>query len=118
VSYFRNRMYDSRTGRWMQEDPLGMAGGINLYQFNGNDPVQFSDPFGLKCTEKQATRLKSRIRNAAEELDRRIKEYEDEPFDKLRADGSPYDHPGMAPRRGWSMGRDRSTNSRTIHWAN
>jgi hypothetical protein len=24
-----------------------VAGGLNLYQFNGNDPVSYSDPFGL-----------------------------------------------------------------------
>jgi len=47
VSYFRNRAYDSRTGRWLQEDPIGVAGGLNLYQFNGNNPVTFTDPFGL-----------------------------------------------------------------------
>ncbi len=47
VSLFRNRAYDSRTGRWTQEDPIGAAGGINLYQFNGNNPVVNTDPFGL-----------------------------------------------------------------------
>jgi RHS repeat-associated protein len=47
VSFFRNRFYDQETGRWTQEDPIGVAGGSNLYQFNGNNPVTFSDPFGL-----------------------------------------------------------------------
>jgi RHS repeat-associated protein len=47
ISMFRNRAYDSRTGRWLQEDPIGVAGGLNLYQFNGNNPINFSDPFGL-----------------------------------------------------------------------
>ncbi|MGH7626876.1 MAG: hypothetical protein ACREOJ_16365, partial [Gemmatimonadaceae bacterium] len=32
------------------EDPLGLAGGLNVYGFNGGDPVNFSDPFGL-CLE-------------------------------------------------------------------
>jgi RHS repeat-associated protein len=54
--YYRNRLYDQRTGRWTQEDPLGVAGGINLYQFNGNDPVSYSDPFGL-CTPKPSCEL-------------------------------------------------------------
>ncbi len=48
LSYFRNRVYDQETGRWTQEDPIGLAGGINLYQFNGNDPATYGDPFGLK----------------------------------------------------------------------
>ncbi len=47
VSFFRNRAYDSKTGRWTQEDPIGVAGGVNLYAYAGNNPVMFSDPFGL-----------------------------------------------------------------------
>jgi len=47
ISYFRNRAYDQSTGRWLQEDPTGIAGGLNLYQFNGNDPNTYTDPFGL-----------------------------------------------------------------------
>ncbi len=45
--YRRNRMYDPATGRFTQEDPLGLAGGLNLYGYAGGDPVNFSDPFGL-----------------------------------------------------------------------
>jgi uncharacterized protein RhaS with RHS repeats len=51
MSFFRNRWYDQQTGRWSQEDPIGVAGGVNLYQFNGNNPVMFTDPFGL-CKDK------------------------------------------------------------------
>jgi RHS repeat-associated protein len=47
LSYFRNRYFDQRTGRWMQEDPIGVAGGANLYGYVGDNPVTFSDPFGL-----------------------------------------------------------------------
>lgn len=47
LSFFRNRVYDQATGRWTQEDPIGLAGGINLYQFNHNNPVAYTDPFGL-----------------------------------------------------------------------
>ncbi len=48
LSFFRNRVYDQATGRWTQEDPIGIAGGLNLYQFNGNSPAMYTDPFGLK----------------------------------------------------------------------
>jgi len=47
LSFFRNRLYDQASGRWTQEDPIGVAGGVNLYQFNGNNPVAYTDPFGL-----------------------------------------------------------------------
>jgi RHS repeat-associated protein len=45
--YKRNRAYDGATGRFTQEDPIGLAGGLNLYGFANGDPVNFSDPFGL-----------------------------------------------------------------------
>ncbi|MGH7617867.1 MAG: RHS repeat-associated core domain-containing protein, partial [Gemmatimonadaceae bacterium] len=43
----RNRQYDPKTGRFTQEDPIGLAGGANLYGFASGDPVNFTDPFGL-----------------------------------------------------------------------
>jgi RHS repeat-associated protein len=45
--YRRNRYYDPATGRFTQEDPIGLAGGLNLYGYAGGDPVNYSDPFGL-----------------------------------------------------------------------
>jgi RHS repeat-associated protein len=47
MSYLRNRYYDPQTGRFTQEDPIGLAGGMNLYGFAGGDRVNFGDPFGL-----------------------------------------------------------------------
>jgi RHS repeat-associated protein len=44
---FRARWYDSVTGRWLSKDPIGLEGGLNLYAFCGNDPVNFIDPSGL-----------------------------------------------------------------------
>ena len=45
--YLRNRYYDPASGRFTQEDPIGLAGGLNLYGFGGGDPVNYADPFGL-----------------------------------------------------------------------
>jgi RHS repeat-associated protein len=50
--YMRNRYYDPATGKFTQEDPIGLAGGLNLYGFAGGDPINFSDPFGL-CEEEE-----------------------------------------------------------------
>jgi len=41
------RAYDPVTGRWLSRDPIGEAGGINLYGYVGNNPVNWVDPFGL-----------------------------------------------------------------------
>jgi RHS repeat-associated protein len=56
--YRRNRSYDPNTGRFTQEDPIGLAGGLNLYGFANGDPVNATDPFGLcpdpkdpRCTD-------------------------------------------------------------------
>jgi len=47
MAYRRNRLYDSMTGQFTQEDPIGLAGGLNLYGYAGGDPINRSDPFGL-----------------------------------------------------------------------
>jgi RHS repeat-associated protein len=56
LQYRRNRYYDPKTGRFTQEDPIGLAGGLNLYGFAGGDPVNFSDPFGL-CKDKNGNEV-------------------------------------------------------------
>ena len=39
--------YDASVGRSTQQDPIGIAGGVNVYGFAAGDPISFSDPFGL-----------------------------------------------------------------------
>jgi RHS repeat-associated protein len=48
--YMRNRYYDPATGQFTQPDPIGIAGGLNVYGFAAGDPVGYWDPFGL-CPE-------------------------------------------------------------------
>jgi RHS repeat-associated protein len=43
----RYRAYDPQLGRWQSPDPIGEAGGMNLYEYVGNDPVNGWDPLGL-----------------------------------------------------------------------
>jgi RHS repeat-associated protein len=47
VYYVRNRWYDATVARFISEDPIGLAGGINLYTYAGNSPATLLDPFGL-----------------------------------------------------------------------
>jgi RHS repeat-associated protein len=51
LMYRRNRYYDPATGRFTQEDPIGLAGGLNQYGYANGDPVNFSDPFGLMAID-------------------------------------------------------------------
>jgi hypothetical protein len=51
----RARYYDPQLGRFVSEDPLGLAAGINPYAYTGNDPVNFRDPTGEGC-ERDLTR--------------------------------------------------------------
>ncbi|MEI7731569.1 MAG: glycohydrolase toxin TNT-related protein [Verrucomicrobiota bacterium] len=45
--YYLYRYYSANLQRWMNADPLGELGGRNLHRFNGNNPVDNVDPFGL-----------------------------------------------------------------------
>ena len=45
--YYGFRFYDPLTQRWLNRDPIGEAGGLNLYGYVGNNPVNFYDPYGL-----------------------------------------------------------------------
>ena len=44
--HYRNRSYNAPLGRFMQPDPIGTAGGINLYEYAGGDPINKTDAMG------------------------------------------------------------------------
>jgi RHS repeat-associated protein len=47
LQYMWNRWYDPELGRFISRDPIGFAGGLNLYGYVYNNPLTFVDPFGL-----------------------------------------------------------------------
>ncbi|MDR5826828.1 RHS repeat-associated core domain-containing protein [Caballeronia sp. LP006] len=49
LHYKRNRYYNPSSARFISKDPIGLAGGLNPFQYSPN-PVQWVDPLGL--TEK------------------------------------------------------------------
>jgi RHS repeat-associated protein len=47
IYYYRARYYNPAMGRFLSEDPIGFAGGINKYAYVGNNPISYFDPFGM-----------------------------------------------------------------------
>jgi RHS repeat-associated protein len=68
IMYYRNRYYDTYTGRFYTKDPLGitpsptkpnafkqtmqMADGLNLYEYVSSKSIIFFDPYGLLIIKK------------------------------------------------------------------
>jgi len=47
--YYRARYYDPIGSRFVGEDPIGLAGGANTYQYAASSPLNYIDPLGLKA---------------------------------------------------------------------
>ena len=51
----RARYYSPSYGRFITQDPIGVAGGANLYAFARNSPLDFWDPYGLDASPQNAS---------------------------------------------------------------
>jgi RHS repeat-associated protein len=47
LDFMRARFYSAGEGRFVQTDPIGINGGINLYEYVSNSPVNLTDQSGL-----------------------------------------------------------------------
>lgn len=81
LSFYRNRYYDQETGRWTQEDPIGIAGGVNLYQYAGNSPMAFVDPFGLEVCLQSTQKDKNKAGQEVQALKKGLENHTQTTFD-------------------------------------
>ncbi|HEY1057147.1 MAG TPA: RHS repeat-associated core domain-containing protein [Limnobacter sp.] len=54
LHYNLNRYYDPENGQFTTQDPIGLAGGLNVYQYAPN-PLTWVDPWGLSSKESYGT---------------------------------------------------------------
>ncbi|OXJ14070.1 RHS repeat-associated core domain-containing protein [Burkholderia sp. AU6039] len=64
LHYNRHRYYDPQSGRFISKDPIGLAGGLNGFQYAPN-PISWIDPLGLSGFEPKVLTSGTVFRNAS-----------------------------------------------------
>jgi RHS repeat-associated protein len=79
LHYNWHRYYKPSTGRYLTPDPIGLAGGLNLFSYVQNDPVNYIDPEGLSPAGafiKLSKKLYGKVMRPAAGKDARVKIYD------------------------------------------
>ena len=117
LMHYRARWYDPAQSRFISEDPVGFSGGLNLYAYVSNDPMNFSDPQGLWPTQGawkyHQQIIKRSLANRATPNDIRILMQEQKDFD-LATQAVPYAHMHAMSRPGESREDARRKANRFI----
>lgn len=92
--YFRARYYHPGLQRFLAEDPIEFKGGINLYGYVGNNPINFIDPMGLSNQS-----LLQSIQELLERIEKQIKDH----FDDVQEEACPKKPEKCIPRWQWML---------------
>jgi RHS repeat-associated protein len=65
---FGERDYDPASGRFTERDPTSYKGGLNLYAYAGDDPIDNIDPNGTGLSEKEVNETLSKLSEAEQSL--------------------------------------------------
>jgi hypothetical protein len=91
--------YDPGTQRWLNRDPLGEKGGLNLYTSLGNSPLHLFDSWGLSL-EDDIKKLEKDVEDARQkwqDVNKRLRDckYPDEAIDLRKQEQKLLDDFGM-----------------------
>ncbi len=88
--YYRARYYDTTTGRFLNEDPVRFAAGINFYDYVSNAPTGWVDGTGLSQDQY--------VPDTAKHGDPHVDRYRDgRNIGRYKPDGTPIPHKGKLP---------------------
>ncbi|MFH1777796.1 MAG: RHS repeat-associated core domain-containing protein [Candidatus Omnitrophota bacterium] len=98
--YYQARMYSPALGRFLQTDPIGYWDSVNLYNYVNNNPLRFSDPFGLRTYSEEE------IRQIIEDAGTGLVDYFNKP---PKIFGGNQKNKGVKPRLSYCVGKCESS---------